>query len=59
MEELIDSYAGKFTFPIFQEIYRLLEIMDKESEDVNLLNKEYVGYCGQFAKNLLKNQRFR
>lgn len=59
MEDLINKYIKNLTFRTFQEIYRLLEITDKEVIDVNILNSEYVQFCDFYARKLLEVGRYK
>lgn len=59
MNDLIDKYIEKLDFRTFQEIFRLLEITEKENIDVNIYTVEYLVFCGYYAKRLLQEHRYK
>ena len=59
MEDLINKYIDMLNFGVFQEVYRLLEVTDKENIEVNVLNSQYVGFCDYYAYKLLEKRRYK
>lgn len=54
MTDLILSYIEHINFDTLKRIFELLEIIDKETSEINLENnKEFAGFCNIYAKQLI------
>ena len=59
MLDLINEYIHHLNFPVFEQIYRYLEMgSGKPSEEVDICNEEYVEFSLAYAEKLLEQKMY-